>query len=231
MSLEQPENYIEISPKVDGFVHAEGSKISISGFQAGAEYNVKTRAGITSILDEKTDTSSEIGFFVKDLKPRINFPNNTYIYPKQEKICLPVRTINIDRAQATLYRIPDRGIIGHMNSLMTRSYELGSAEKIVSTTLDFSGKAKPNQTITRNLEATNLIPELKPGVYVLEVRQKGALQYYDAEVSDQWFIVTDIGLTTFHSDQTLLIHARAFSNAKSLKNIQLELINISFGGI
>jgi len=225
LSLEQPENYIEISPKVDGFVHAEGSKISISGFQAGAEYNVKTRAGITSILDEKTDTSSEIGFFVKDLKPRINFPNNTYIYPKQEKICLPVRTINIDRAQATLYRIPDRGIIGHMNSLMTRSYELGSAEKIVSTTLDFGGKAKPNQTITRNLEATNLIPELKPGVYVLEVRQKGALQYYDAEVSDQWFIVTDIGLTTFHSDQTLLIHARAFSNAKSLKNIQLELIS------
>lgn len=108
---------------------------------------------------------------------------------------------------------------------MTRSYSLGSAEKILSTTLDFEGRTKPNQTITKNLEATKILPELKPGVYVLEVRQKGVLEDYNAEVSDQWFIVTDVGLTTIQSDQTLLVHARAFSSAKPLKSIKLELIS------
>lgn len=225
LNIAQPENYLEISPKVDGFIQANGSQISASGFQAGIEYSVKIKPGITSTLGEKTDLSKEIGFFVKDLKPRISFPNNTYVYPKQEKIRLPIRTINIDKVQATLYRIPDRGIINYMHSLMDRAYNLNSAEKVFSTTLDFDGKAKPNQTITKNLEATKILPELKPGVYVLEARQKGVLEYYNAEVSDQWFIVTDIGLTTFQSDQTLLVHARAFSSAKPLKGIQLELIS------
>lgn len=225
LNIHQPENYLEISPKVDGFIHAEGSKISISGFQAGIEYNVKIRPGISSTLDEKILTATEIGFFVKDLKSRISFPSSTYIYPKQETIHLPIRTINIDKAQATLYRIPDRGIVRHMRDLMSRSYELSSTEKMFSTTLDFDGKTKPNQTITKNLDVTKIIPELKPGIYVLEVRQKGVLEYYNSEVSDQWFIVTDIGLTTFHSDQALLVHARSFSNAKALKNIQLELVS------
>jgi uncharacterized protein YfaS (alpha-2-macroglobulin family) len=226
LNVVQPENYLEISPKVDGFVQANGSQISISGFQAGIEYSIKVKPGITSILGEKIDTSTEFGFFVKDLKPRISFPNGTCIYPKQEKICFPIRTINIDKARATLYHIPDRGIINHMRDLMTRSYRLESAEKIFSSVIDFDGKAKPNQTITKNLDATKAIPELKPGIYVLEVTQKGVLDNYRAQVSDQWFIVTDIGLTTFHSDQALLVHARAFSSAKPLKNIQLELISV-----
>lgn len=225
LNVSQPENYLEIFPKVDGFIQANGPQISISGFQAGIEYNVKVKPGIVNILGEKTGFSKEIGFFVKDLKPRISFPHNTYIYPKQEKVHLPIRTINIDKVQADLYRIPDRGIINHMHSLMNRSYSLGSAEKIFSTTLDFDGKTKPNQTITKNLEVTKILPELKPGIYVLEARQKGVLEYYNAEVSDQWFIITDIGLTTFKSDQTLLVHARAFSSAKPLKGIQLELIS------
>ncbi len=225
LKIDQPENYIEIFPKVDGFIQVNGSQISISGFQAGIEYTVKLRSGVTSALDEKTDQKKEIGFLVKDLNSRISFPGSTYVYPKQEKIRLPVRTINIDKAQATLYRIPDRGIINNLNYLMRRSYHLGNAEEIFSQTLDFDGKAKPNQTITKNIEATKIIPELKPGIYVLKVRQKGVLEYYNAQEADQWFIVTDIGLTAVHSDQTLLVHSRAFSSAKSLKDIQLELIS------
>ena len=225
LSSLEPENYLEISPNVDGFMHVEGKSISISGFQAGIEYKIKLRPGIKSVLNEKINVATEVGFFVKDLKPVISFPRNTYIYPKQEKICLPVRAINIDKARATLYRIPDRGIVNNLWELMERSYHLDTAEKLFSTEIDFNGKAKPNQTITKNLDATKILPELKPGIYVLEVRQKGVLQHYDAQVADQWFIVTDIGLTTFTSEQTLAVHARAFSSAKPLKGIQLELIS------
>ncbi len=221
----EPENYLEISPNVDGFMHAAGKSISISGFQAGIEYKLKLRPGIKSILDEKIEIATEVGFFVKDLKSVLSFPSNTYIYPKQTKICLPVRAINIDKARAVLYRIPDRGIVDNLRDLMDRSYHLDVAEKLFATEIDFNGKAKPNQTITKNLDATKILPELKPGVYVLEVRQKGVLEAYHAQVADQWFIVTDIGLTTFTSDQTLAVHARAFSSAKPLKNIQLELIS------
>jgi len=225
LNITEPENYLEISPNVDGFVHVEGKTITISGFQAGIEYNIKLRPGIKSILDEKTRETTKVGFFVKDLKPVISFPNNTYIYPKQANIRLPIRAINIDKAKATLYRIPDRNIVNNLGSLMQRSWNLSNTEKLFSTDLDFNGNTQPNQTIAKNLDATAVLPELKPGIYVLEVRQKGVLEYYNAQVADQWFIVTDIGLTTFTSDQALVVHAKTFSSAKPLKDIQLDLIS------
>ena len=224
LDITEPENYVEISPSVDGFVHAEGRTISISGFQSGMEYKVKLRPGIKSVFDEKIDSKNEVSFFVNDLKPIISFPGNTYIYPKQEKILIPVRAINIDSAKVALYRIPDRNIVNNLNSLMKNSYHRHVAEELFSTKIDFNGKATPNQTITKNLDVTKSIPELKPGIYVLQITQEGALQYQGTE-NNQWFIVTDIGLTTFKSDQTLVVQTRAFSSAKPLKNIQLELVS------
>ncbi|MCX7343152.1 MAG: MG2 domain-containing protein [Proteobacteria bacterium] len=223
LEITEPENYLEISPNVDGFTQVEGKSISISGFQSGTEYKVKIRPGIQSAFDEKIDSENEVSFFVNDLKPIIRF-SNTYIYPKQEKILIPVRAINIDSAKVTLYRIPDRNIVNNLNSLMETSYQLHVAENLFSTKIDFNGKATPNQTITKNLDVTKSIPELKPGIYVLRVAQEGVLQYRGEE-NNQWFIVTDIGLTTFKSDQTLVVQARAFSSAKPLKNIQLELVS------
>lgn len=224
LQIAEPENYIEVSPNADGFIHADGKTITISGFQSGVEYKVKLRPGIKSIFDEKINEGTNVSFFVNDLKPVISFPSNTYIYPKQEKIHIPVRTINIDAAKATLYRIPDRDIVHHLGSLMERAYHLNATEKLFSTIIDFNGKSKPNQTITKNLELSKAMPELKPGVYVLSVKQEGALEYKD-ETQDQWFIVTDIGLSTFKSEKSLVVQARAFSNALPLRNVQLELVS------
>ena len=224
LDIGEPENYLEISPGVDGFIQASGSTITVSGFKSGAEYKVKLRSGIKSAFAETIEENNEVSFFVNDLKPMISFPSSTYIYPQQEHIHLPVRAINIDSAKATLYRIPDRNIVNHLSHLMERAYNINSSEKLFSTTIDFNGKSQPNQTITKNLDLTKVMPELKPGIYVLSVKQDGALEYRD-EAQDQWFIVTDIGLSAFKSEKSLVVQARAFSSAKTLENVQLELVS------
>lgn len=70
LKIEQPENYPEISPIVDGFIQTNGSQISVSGFQAGIEYSVKVKPGITSMLDEKNRISNRDGIFCKRSKTK-----------------------------------------------------------------------------------------------------------------------------------------------------------------
>src|SRR3989338_2513740 len=106
LDCKQPENYLEITPKSDGYIHCSLNEITVSGLEPGTEYSVKIRPGLQSIYGEKIEDAKEINFFVKDLTPRISLSPNTYVYPQQEKIHIPIRVSNIDDVEITLHHIP-----------------------------------------------------------------------------------------------------------------------------
>jgi uncharacterized protein YfaS (alpha-2-macroglobulin family) len=226
LDCKNPENYIEISPKADGYISCSLNEITVSGLEPGKEYTVKIRSGLKSIYDEKIEDSKEINFFVKDLTPRISFSSKAYVYPKQEKIHIPIRVSNIDDAKVNLYHVPDRQVIEKKGEILSEYFNESNLEKVFTTTLHFDGNKTPNKTIVKNLDINQATSDIKPGLYVLSAKQKGSFSThgYDSEKATQWFTVTDIGLATYASDKSFIVQARSFATAKPIKGLELELI-------
>lgn len=226
LDCKQPENYLEITPKSDGYINSSLNEITISGLEPGKEYSVKIRPGLQSIYGEKIEDAKEINFFVKDLTPRISLSPNTYVYPQQEKIHIPIRVSNIDDVEITLHHVPDRQVIEKKGEILSEYFNTENLEKIFTTTIQFNGNKTPNKTITKNLDVSQATNNIKPGLYVLSAKQKGSFSShgYNSEKATQWFTVTDIGLATYTSDKSFIVQARSFATAKPIKGLQLELI-------
>lgn len=222
----QPENYIEINHKSDGYIGCSLNEITISGLEPGKEYTVKIRPGLKSIYDEKIENTKEINFFVKDLTPRISFSSKAYVYPKQEKINIPISISNIDDATVTLYYVPERQVVAKKSEILSEYFNEENLEKVYRTTLHFDGHKTPNKTIVKNIDVHQATPDMKPGLYVLSAKQKGGFSShgYDSEKATQWFTVTDIGLSTYTSEKSFIVQARSFATGKPIKGIQLELV-------
>ena len=69
------------------------------------------------------------------------------------------------------------------------------------------------------------MPKLQPGVYVLVAHAVGAKE--DAgrtAAATQWFIVSDLGLTSINGDDGVHVFVRSLATATPVVNVNLRLI-------
>ena len=68
------------------------------------------------------------------------------------------------------------------------------------------------------------LPQRKPGVYVLTaVSATGARNEWDSQAT-QWFVISDIGLSTYSGTDGLSVFARSLASAKQMAGIELTLL-------
>ncbi|MDP1724226.1 MAG: alpha-2-macroglobulin [Alphaproteobacteria bacterium] len=228
--------FVSVEPALQDFrVSGRQSNLCIDGFIYGKDYNVILKPGIQSVNKLILEKEQKFAIYIDHRKPRLSFREKGYILPSSGPQILPLNTINAKEAFLELYHVPERGLLAvnpyeFLNNLTTWTVkQIGenNAEKIWNGKLSTDGPL--NDTLTHGIPLNKLIhKQLDPGIYVLGARLK-ELNYsnYESDFSGQWFLVSDIGISTYDGPDGAHVFAHSLENSMPLTGVKLQLVSKS----
>lgn len=213
-------------------VTADAQQICVDGLRHGETYDLTIRAGLPSNVDETLAASKDFRIYVRDRKPAARFTGRNYVLPSTGQQGVPVVTVNVDAALVDVYRVNDRSLAEAVTAGDFQKQLDGEAlDKLRDDTgaKVFSGELavelKRNADVVTAFPVSEAVPDLKPGVYVMSARPKGAPEDEPWEArATQWFVVSDLGLTAVSGADGVKAFARSLASAGPLKGVELKLI-------
>jgi uncharacterized protein YfaS (alpha-2-macroglobulin family) len=212
-------------------VEASGQQICIDGVEHGQRYHVTVRQGLPSADGETLAKSAELDLFVRDRAPSVRFLGNAYVLPAGGEPTIPVVTVNTTRVDATLYRIGDRQLartladgnfLSQLSSWEADEIETSKGEKVWTGSVDVGSEI--NREITTAVPVGEIEAKLQPGAYILTAQAvNGTGQDWEPKAT-QWFIVTDLGLTTLSGNDGLHVMVRSLGSAGPVADVKLRLV-------
>ncbi len=223
--------------KVDGrdaqSVTAEGKQLCIDNLAHGREYAVVVRAGLPSVFDlEPLQKTSELTAYIKDRTPVVRASGKAYVLPANGQQGIPLTTINAALVGVEVYRVGDRGLVPLIQAnefgRAVQAYEIGNIKERTGQKV-YEGElivpAKLNEEVTSAFPVSEALPKLQPGAYLLTAHvlpKKGNRE--DRQIASQWFIVSDMGLTTYSGEDGLHTFVRSLTNAGPLAAATVKLV-------
>ncbi|HEY9040495.1 MAG TPA: alpha-2-macroglobulin family protein [Roseovarius sp.] len=212
-------------------VQPEGRQICIDGVQHGERYRITFRRGLPAANGETLLKDVEINAYVRDRAPQVRFPGRAYVLPRAADTALPVETVNLDRVELSLRRVSDRNLLRAIQDdyfgRPLNSYDLGNfSDNIAQDIWTGTGEVQNqlNQTMTTRLPLGDVLADQPPGIYTLTATVEGA-DAYDDSGATQWFVLTDLGLTTLMGNDGLNVFARSLASAGALEGIEVTLLS------
>ncbi|MCP4818614.1 MAG: alpha-2-macroglobulin family protein, partial [Shimia sp.] len=144
---------------------------------------------------------------------------------------LPIETVNLDEVDLTLQRVSDRNLLRAMqDSYFGKPLSYWQFEDFgrdVAETV-WSGKGVVrntlNQTMTTRLPIGEQLLDQPAGVYALTADLPGA-DLYDETSTTQWFILSDIGMTTLTGVDGLHVFVRHLKDASAWTDAKVTLLS------
>jgi uncharacterized protein YfaS (alpha-2-macroglobulin family) len=214
-------------------VTASGTQICVDAVTHGERYRIVARPGITAIDGETLGRAAEISVYARDRDPSVRFSTNAYVLPAGGEATIPVTTINTDRIEARLQRVGDRALartIGDERFLRGLSQwqidevASDSGEDVWTGTVDVARET--NTEVTTAIPVSAIAEDIEPGVYILSATARNGPQYQDT-LATQWFVVSDIGLTSFAAEDGFHVFARSLGTAEPVEGAALELVAVN----
>ena len=221
-------DYIRLQGK-DLPVEADGNQICIDGVEHGKRYEFTVRGGLPSSKGEKLNRATELDVYVRDRNPAVRFTGSAYVLPKSANAAIPVVTVNADEVALRIHRVGERNLRAASQRNLLGSgldtYEEGEiASDLGEPVWKGTGETEKrlNEDVTTALPIGDAITEFEPGVYVMTARVGQSDDWQDA--ATQWFVVTDLGLTTLTGADGLHVFARSLASADPVAGAEVELI-------
>ncbi|WP_061933311.1 alpha-2-macroglobulin family protein [Aureimonas sp. AU22] len=214
-------------------VSASGSQICVEGVTHGVRYRIVARKGIPSESGETLARNVEVSVYVRDRDPSVRLSGNAYVLPGGGDASIPVTSINTDTIEAKLLRVGDRALartigagrfLGQLDTYTLDEVNESDGETVWSGAVDV--KRTANEEVTTAIPVAAIVTERKPGVYILSAKAKNA-RAGDEAPATQWFVVTDVGLTSFAGQDGFHIFARSLGSAEPLAGVTLELVAVN----
>ncbi|MBH0239710.1 alpha-2-macroglobulin family protein [Methylobrevis albus] len=211
-------------------VELEGNQVCVDGVAYGERYRVTLRPGIMAADGERLERAADLDIYVRDRDPQLRFVGRAYVLPAGGEATIPVISVNVDTIEARLLRVGDRSLaaeVGRGRFLrQLAQYEAGeiaeqTGEEVWTGFVDVTRDL--NRDVTTTLPVGELVTDLEPGVYVLTARVPSKTESWSADAT-QWFVVTDIGLSTLSGNDGLHAFARSLANAGPVGGAKLRLI-------
>jgi uncharacterized protein YfaS (alpha-2-macroglobulin family) len=210
-------------------VEAEGSQLCIDGVEHGNGYKFTVREGLPAASGESLNRSVDLDVYVRDRNPAVRFTGRAYVLPKSAKASIPIVTVNLDEVALRIHRVGVRNLRTVAQRNMLDKALDGYDEREIASELGvpvWEGvgeiKSKLNKDVTTALPIGDAITKFEPGVYVMTARRAGSQDWIDA--ATQWFIVTDLGLTTLSGSDGLHVFARSLASAAVASGAEVQLI-------
>jgi uncharacterized protein YfaS (alpha-2-macroglobulin family) len=215
-------------------VEKTGSQmLCVEGMAHGARYSVTFRAGLPAADGQTTAKPITISAYVRDRTPAVRFPGRAYMLPKTGDAALPVETVNTAALNLTLYRVSDRNILRAiqgdyfgepMPEWREDDFARGVAQQV------WQGEATVAQDVNRDM--TTRLPMQQAlagqgaGIYALKAVIPGQNQG-ETSPAWQWFVVSDLGLTSFSGIDGLHVVVRSLGTAGAKPGVTLDLLSRS----
>ncbi|MGC4410861.1 hypothetical protein D4A92_03595 [Rhizobium rosettiformans] len=224
-------SFVTLDGKTPKALEAKNNQICVEGLEHGGRYRLALRAGLPSSVDENLEAPVELEVYVRDRSATVRFTGDSFVLPSSARQGIPLVSINTDSANLELYRIGDRNIAPLLASsqFLTQmdGYTAGRVKDELGE-LVWQGSVEianeQNKEIVTSIPLQEALPTRKPGIYVMTaVSPTGVTENWDSRAT-QWFVVSDIGLSTFAGTDGLHVFARSLASAGPLANIELQLI-------
>ncbi|WP_114395050.1 alpha-2-macroglobulin family protein [Oleisolibacter albus] len=223
--------FVTVEPAQEVSVTVRDKELCLEGLQHGQTYGITLAAGLPAVGQEKLAEAVTRTVKVPDRRPTLAFRGQGYILPRVGGEGLPLRSVNVDRARLSVLRVKDRALVeqiyyGRINQTMT-DFEVGeilekNGEVVWRGEMAIGGEHNRSQLTAFPIDA--VLGSLTPGVYVA-VAENAALPMvaWDRRAT-QWFVVSDLGLTSFRAEDGLTVFARTLSSAKPQPGVELRLV-------
>ncbi len=210
-------------------VEVNDAQLCIDGVDHGQRYRIVLREGLPSANGEKLIRPVELTLYVRDRSPAISFASRAYVLPRLGDVAVPVTSVNLDTANLTLRRMTDRNLIRTMQEGLFASplYEWNTeyfddqlGEKVWTGTVRLVRDL--NTDVTTRIPLDEALKDAPAGVYVLSAAVPGA-DPYDNPPATQWFILSDLGMSTILGTDGLTVAVRALGDAGSVAGATVTL--------
>ncbi|MDR3375026.1 MAG: MG2 domain-containing protein [Ancalomicrobiaceae bacterium] len=209
----------------------QGQQLCVEGLEHGKRYSVVLRQGLPSAVGEDLLKPADYDLYVKDRSPAVRFTGKNYVLPRTGQEGLPIITVNTPKVDVDVYRIGDRSLAPTVHSEdFFRQLDGYSADKIAdekgvkvwSGKLDV--KSELNKDVITAFPVLQAVGKLEPGIYIMLAKAtNGSLDQYDSRAT-QWFLVSDLGLTSFSGDDGLHVFVRSLASADPVAGVNVRLI-------
>lgn len=228
-------SYVVVDGAPQVAVETEQSQLCITGVRHGQRYTIRVRSGLPSAAGEQLRADAELNVYVPDRTPFVGFANNAYVMPAGLGGGLPMTSVNATSADIAIYRIGDRNIATAVRQGIFRGTLDGySAEDIADRygqqefegTVDLSKGQANDMTITA-IPVKETLGTLEPGAYVITAKVTGGKAEFWQEMATQWFIVTDLGLTTVSGEDGVHTFVRSLTSAQPVAGSTVRLVAVN----
>ncbi|MCR4267877.1 alpha-2-macroglobulin family protein [Nitratireductor sp. ZSWI3] len=223
--------YMTVESQRSVAIDQSDKELCVSGLKHGEQYRVVIRQGLPSAIGEVIAEPVPLEIYIRDRAPALRFTGDNFVLPSTARRGIPFVSVNTENAKLSLYRVGERALTG----LLTESkflrqldgYEVGQVaddmgEPVWEGTVEIASEL--NKDVVTSIPIDEAVPERKPGVYMLTAVPEGdTSQTWDSRAT-QWFLVSDIGLSTFTGNDGLSVFARSLASARPLTGLTLKLL-------
>ncbi len=215
-----------LSVTTDGY-----QQLCIEGVTHGARIGFTLRSGLPAADGQSLTKSVDINSYVRDRSPGVRFAGRGYVLPRGSEAFIPVQTVNTEKLNLKLYRVTDRNLIrslqsGYLGAPLQEYQEYDFTSQIGAQL--WSGTAvvtqEVNTDVTTRLSMTDALAGQTAGIYALRASVPG-VDPYAIPASWQWFVVSDMGITTLSGTDGLHVFVRSLTDTAAVAGAEVQLLS------
>ena len=232
--------FIAIDGIPNAAVSASGNQLCVEGLHHGRTYHMVVRARVPSAVLEHSLHDATYDFYVKDRSPQVHVLAKNYVLPSIGQAGIPITSVNTNKLHVEILRIDDRSLIQTIRSrLFLQTLGSYQARALIDRKgiLVWSGAMAVAEHLNRDVitafPVSQTLGQMQPGVYVMLATlgdtKPGTTDASgnDPAMATQWFVVSDLGLTSFSSPDGLHVMVRSLATAKPVADAKIRLITRS----
>ena len=203
----------------------------IGGLQYDTEYTVSLLKGMTAGLGwQATILDADLKFEVKTTSrpPMVSVSGSQNIIPTTGTAVIPVTTVNISELEVIVHHVDIQSVSNYADVFAgLDGYKLNTlksywGKEIARHTVELNNDR--NVATTMNLNVSDLIRDIEPGLFVLSFGYKDQNANNWEVQATQWFMVSDISATLYHGLNNTDIFLRDFISAAVLAEVDVKII-------
>ena len=210
-------------------LEVEGRQLCVTGVVYGESYSLTLRSGLPSVTGDALVNDVPLEVYIRDRTPLVRFPGRTYVLPAYGPRALPVETVNADQLELRLLRVSDRNLVTAIregNFAQALNYWEGERFEELLAEPVWHGEARLDGQLNRATTSRLPLDEvgvLEPGVYVLRASVP-ATEPWEVAPATQWFMVSDLGVTTLSGTDGLHVLAQRLSDGQPAEGLSVTLL-------
>ncbi|WP_421905959.1 alpha-2-macroglobulin family protein [Mameliella sp.] len=208
----------------------DDERICVTGVEHGSRYTITFRAGLPAKSGEELIRDVPITAYVSDRTPTLSFPGRAYALPRTADAGIPIDTVNLDEVDLILRRVSDRNLVraiqeNYFGRPLGRYDENYFARDVAEEIWTGTGvvENRLNADMMTRLPMGEVLGDLPAGIYALTAAVPDPKRG-EGRRATQWFILSDIGLTTLQGTDGLTVFARDLGDASPMAGLEVSLV-------